>query len=62
MNERFGGCGSVESINMSYEAEGGIMAEDAVALFKRFYARANVNTSESASSGAKNGEEETCVK
>lgn len=44
VNERFGGCGSVEQVNMSYTAEGGILADEAIALFKAFYSRANINT------------------
>lgn len=52
-NERFGGCGSLLSLHAEdaaavpgadpagYEIQAGVLADDAVALFKTFYARAN---------------------
>lgn len=43
-NEKFGGCGSVEAVNGSYAAEGGILADDAIRLFQTFYARPNENS------------------
>eukprot|EP00002_Diphylleia_rotans_P010436 TRINITY_DN20892_c0_g1_i1.p1 TRINITY_DN20892_c0_g1~~TRINITY_DN20892_c0_g1_i1.p1 ORF type:complete len:194 (+),score=32.53 TRINITY_DN20892_c0_g1_i1:44-625(+) len=51
-NDRFGGCGSVYEIHnsgsvlpdgSSFECIKGIDSEDAVELFRRFYARTNVN-------------------
>ncbi|CAM9161059.1 unnamed protein product, partial [Laminaria digitata] len=49
-NDRFGGCGSVLSVHSAsglpptsytYPCQPGLLAEEAVALFKNFYAREN---------------------
>lgn len=57
-NDKFGGCGSIMSLHQSSSAElsgeeipgpkgykctGGIMAEEAVALFRNFYEQGNPN-------------------
>ncbi|KAA6373579.1 MAG: putative tRNA-specific adenosine deaminase [Streblomastix strix] len=51
MNERFGGCGSVYSVHNGsfgqayppFEVQGGILSEEAVEIFKKFYNRGNIN-------------------
>ena len=41
-NDRFGGCGSVLSLHEGkYPAQGGLLAQEAVGLFRKFYAREN---------------------
>jgi len=40
-NERFGGCGTVETVNVNYECKGGIFEQEGIELFQRFYARKN---------------------
>lgn len=50
-NERFGGCGSVLSLHdgscgdfySNYNVESGLMASEAVDIFKQFYSRGNPN-------------------
>ncbi|KAJ9073802.1 tRNA(adenine34) deaminase, variant 2 [Entomophthora muscae] len=49
-NERFGGCGSVESLHeslsiqqRSYAAFGGYMREEAIMMLRRFYVRENTS-------------------
>ncbi|CAM9456410.1 unnamed protein product, partial [Pylaiella littoralis] len=49
-NDRFGGCGSVLSVHNgslpmtghTYPCQSGLLADEAVALFKQFYSRQNV--------------------
>ncbi|KAM7273993.1 hypothetical protein ACFE04_028657 [Oxalis oulophora] len=61
-NERFGGCGSILSLHSSsskqgtssqqrnnYKCTGGIMADEAVSLFRSFYEQGNQNETEIAS-------------
>jgi tRNA-specific adenosine deaminase 2 len=51
-NDKFGGCGSILSLHLGseeaqrgkgYKCRGGIMAEEAVSLFKCFYEQGNPN-------------------
>lgn len=46
-NDKFGGCGSILSLHTSgrksYKCTGGIMAEEAVSLFRNFYELGNPN-------------------
>ena len=46
-NDRFGGCGSVVHLHTQlehrYHVEEGVMQEDAIELFREFYARGNPN-------------------
>ncbi|CAM9546611.1 unnamed protein product [Ectocarpus sp. 12 AP-2014] len=53
-NDRFGGCGSVLSIHdgslpmsgHTYPCHSGLLADEAIALFKQFYSRQNVKAPE----------------
>ncbi|CAM9644478.1 unnamed protein product [Discosporangium mesarthrocarpum] len=53
-NDRFGGCGSILSINdcslpiahHQYPCKSGVLADEAVSLFKTFYARENARAPE----------------
>lgn len=53
-NDRFGGCGSILSLHVAaphtggrgYPIKSGVMKEEAVALFRRFYARENARAPE----------------
>mmetsp|Transcript_4876 Transcript_4876/g.10086 ORF Transcript_4876/g.10086 Transcript_4876/m.10086 type:complete len:170 (-) Transcript_4876:538-1047(-) len=40
-NDKFGGCGSVLSVDPTIECHTGIMADEAVALLQKFYQREN---------------------
>mmetsp|Transcript_22156 Transcript_22156/g.87901 ORF Transcript_22156/g.87901 Transcript_22156/m.87901 type:complete len:264 (-) Transcript_22156:43-834(-) len=50
-NDKFGGCGSIVSVHEgAFACVEGVRAEEAVALFRRFYARDNARTAAPSSS------------